>query len=59
MVRFMETTALARHLLDVQAAYMRYDDDEATLADFGMKPERSRDELAQDYAETLQRLVRP
>ena len=47
----------AMRLLELQKQFNNYDEDGATLAEFGMKPERSREDIAQEYEQCLRNLL--
>lgn len=44
-------------MLDLQTEYARYDENEMILSDHGMEPDRSRDDIAAEYAAALAELV--
>lgn len=57
-VRFMTPTAIARRMLDLQAEYARHDEASAALAEHGMTPDRSKDDIATEYADALTAFLR-
>ena len=53
----MDRTGIARRMLDLQTEYARYDENEMILSDLGMEPDRSREDIAADYATALAEFV--
>lgn len=53
----MDRTGIARHMLDLQAEYARYDEVEAQLAEVGMTPDRSRETIVDEYCDALDEFI--
>lgn len=53
----MDRTGLARHMLDLQAEYARYDETEVRLAELGRAPERSRETIVGEYCDALDEFI--
>lgn len=50
-------TMTALRLLELQTEFINYEDNESTLANYGMKPERSREDIAHEYEQCLRKLL--
>ena len=49
---------LEMRMLDLQAEYSNHDQDASTLAEFGLKPERSKEDIAREYGQCLQDFIK-
>lgn len=47
----------ALRLLELQKMFVNFDEEESTLAEFGMKPQQSREDIAQEYEQCLRSLL--